>query len=196
MPWWEVSAAALAGPEPPPGDAAAAAAAEKKARRLRRAQREQLEESHQLLAVGLQHAHGLSSAQYGPLLDSTLFAELAGAVELCVVPVTHESPLTRYIRALVAAPRAEQSAAIEALRPVVDAASLRAGVALDEQGELGPSRAVRMDAAHGSAKRARMDAGAASFKLSETAAFRGDVDDVSKQEYDESGPSIVHRKCF
>ena len=177
VPWWEVSAAALAGPEPPPGDAAAAAAAEKKARRLRRAQREQLEESHQLLAVGLQHAHDLSSAQYGPLLDSTLFAELAGAVELCVVPVTHESPLTRYIRALVAAPRAEQSAAIEALLPVVDAASLRAGVALDEQGELGPSRAVRLDAAHGSAKRARMDAGAASFKLSETAAFRGDVDD-------------------
>ena len=191
VPWWEVSAAALAGSEPPPGDAVSAAAADKKARRLRRALREQLEESHQLLAVGLQHAHGLSAAQYGPLLDCALFADLAGASELCVVPITHESPLTRYIRAMAAAPRPEQSAAIAALQPVVDAASLRAGVALDEQGELGPSRTTRPDAAQGSAKRARMDAGAASFKLSETAAFRGDCDDGDGRAEQQAAPAAT-----
>jgi predicted 2-oxoglutarate/Fe(II)-dependent dioxygenase YbiX len=176
-PWWTVAAASLAGPAPDVGDAAAHAAYKKKVKRLRSTLEEQLEESHQLLAVGLQHRHRLSAAQYRPLLDVEFFAAVAGTVELGIVPITFESPLTRYCRALTVAPRGDQARALTALRPVVEAAAVRTGVKLDDQGE--PTQARRPDAARkastssddgddddgeggGGGKRARIDAAPAS----------------------------------
>jgi len=135
-PWWDVCAAALAAPADAQADPAAARRAEQKAKRLRRTLREQLEESHQLLSVGLQHRHSLDPRQYRPLLDFSFFAALAGAIELSVVPITFESPLTRYCKALAAAPRCDQTSAIKALVPIVEAAAQRAGVGLDAQGEV------------------------------------------------------------
>jgi hypothetical protein len=54
------------------------------------------------------------------------------------VPVTFESPLTRYCAALAKAPRAEQLAGLDALRPIVEAVCRRTGTRLDEEGELRP----------------------------------------------------------
>jgi hypothetical protein len=50
--------------------------------------------------------------------------------------MTFESPLTGYCSALAKAPRAEQLAALAALRPLVEAAARRTGVRLDARGAL------------------------------------------------------------
>jgi hypothetical protein len=152
-------------------------------KRLRRALREQVEESHSLLSAGLQHKHGLNPAALAPLLGPVrapccaaqvigvcrrstfsarssspnaraharraltpparprppaqdFYARLLGSLELCIVPVTFESPLTRYCAALSKAPRAEQLAGLDALRPIVEAVCRRTGTRLDASGEL------------------------------------------------------------
>ncbi len=74
------------------------------------------------------------------------YARLLGSLELCVVPMTFESPLSAYCAALSSAPRAEQLAGLDALRPIVEAVSRRTGVRLDARGELQRAR--------GSARRA------------------------------------------
>jgi predicted 2-oxoglutarate/Fe(II)-dependent dioxygenase YbiX len=112
QPWWEIASGCTAG-----SDAAQ--------RRLRRALRDQAEESFTLLQAGLcsnRQPHRDAFIREELTLD--LYARLLGALHLCVQPVTAPSPLARRCERLHL-PREQLVAALAELRPIAEAATQR-----------------------------------------------------------------------
>lgn len=109
QPWWEVAAGC------------STASSDASQRRLRRALRDQVEESFTLLQAGLCGHRGRRDA-LGEALTVDVYVRLLGALHLCVQPVTEPSPLAKQCKRLAHLPREQLVAALAQLRPMVEAA--------------------------------------------------------------------------
>ena len=113
-PWWEVASGC------------SSATSDAAQRRLRRALRDQVEESFTLLQAGFcSNRQPHRDAVVREELTIDLYSRLLGALHLCVQPVTAPSSLAKQCERLAQLPREQLIPALIELRPFVDAATQR-----------------------------------------------------------------------